>query len=44
MELYHCEVILDLDYLEKTRVLKLAPVARGLVLNHFLLLNLKFSL
>jgi hypothetical protein len=39
MELYNYEVIPDPGYLEKTRVLKLAP---GSVLNHFLLLNLKF--
>jgi hypothetical protein len=39
MELHHYEVIAGPDYLEKTRVLKLAP---GSVLNHFLLLNLKF--
>jgi hypothetical protein len=42
MELYHYEVIPDPDYLEKTRVLKLAPVARDFVLSHFLLFNLNF--
>ena len=42
MELYHCEVIPDPDYLEKTRVVELAPVARDLVLNHFLLFNFNF--
>jgi hypothetical protein len=32
----------DPDYLEKTRGLKLAPVARDFVLSHFLLFNLNF--